>query len=81
MPVQRATTDGDVVLVDLLLDHRLLDGLGALLQLALELRQLAVADLGHALEVAVPLGSLGLHAQLVDPPLDLADAVERLLLA
>ena len=29
----------------------------------------------------MPLGPLGLHAQLVDPALDLADAVERLLLA
>ena len=81
IPVQRADDLGDVVLVDLLLDHRLALGLGALLELALELRQLAVADLGHALELAVPLGPLGLHAQLVDPPLDLADAVERLLLA
>ena len=72
---------GDVVLVDLLLDHRLALGRGALLELALELRQLAVADLRDALEVAVPLGPLGLHAQLVDLALDLADAVERLLLA
>ena len=71
---------GDVVLVDLLLDHRLAVGLGALLELALELGQLAVADLGDALELAVPLGPLGLHAQLVDLALDLADAVERLLL-
>src|SRR5439155_6184030 len=51
------------------------------LELALQLRQLAVADLGDALEVAVPLRPLGLHAQLVDAPLDLTDAVERLLLA
>ena len=29
----------------------------------------------------MPLGALGLHAQLVDLALDLADAVERLLLA
>ena len=72
---------GDVVLVDLFLDHGLDLGRGALLELALELRQLAVADLRDPLEVAVPLGALGLHAQLVDLALDLADAVERLLLA
>ena len=29
--------------------------------------QLAVADLGDALQVAFALGALGLHAQLVDP--------------
>ena len=47
----------------------------------LERGQLAVADLGDALEVAGALGALGLHAQLVDLLLDLADALERLLLA
>ena len=59
---------GDVVLVDLLLHHRLdgADGLAALGQLLLERRQQAVADLGDALEVAVALGPLGLHPQLVD---------------
>ncbi len=72
---------GDVVLVDLFLDHRLDLGLRALLELALELGKLAVADLGDALQVSVPLGALGLHAQLVDLALDLADPVERLLLA
>src|SRR3954467_13662403 len=55
----------DVVLVDLLLHHRR-PGLVASLQLALELGQLAVADLGHALELAVALRPLGLAAQLVD---------------
>ena len=58
---------GDVVLVDLLLHHRLPSGVVALLELLLERRQLAVADLGDALEVAGALGALGLHAQLVDP--------------
>ena len=38
----------------------------ALLQLLLERGQLAVADLGDALQVAGALGALGLHAQLVD---------------
>ena len=72
---------GDVVLVDLLLDHRLELGLLlALGELLLEGGQLAVADLGDALEVAAALGALGLHAQLVDLLRDLLDAVERLLL-
>ena len=71
---------GDVVLVDLLLDHRLDSLRLALGQLGLELRQLAVADLGDPLEVAGALGALGLHAQLVDPLRDLLDAVELLLL-
>ena len=52
----------------------------ALGQLGLERGQLAVADLGDALEVAGALGALGLHAQLVDPLRDLADALELLLL-
>ena len=74
---------GDVVLVDLLLHHRLdgADGLAALGQLLLERRQEAVADLRHALEVAVALGPLGLHPQLVDLAGDLLDAVEHVLLA
>ena len=63
---------GDVVLVDLLLDHRLGLGASRSRELLLERGQLAVADLGDALEVAVALGALGLHAQLVDPPRDLA---------
>ncbi len=70
----------DVVLVDLLLDHRHAVEVGAILELLLELGQLAVADLGHALEVTGPLGPLGLDLQLVDLLLDLADALERLLL-
>ena len=44
---------GDVVLVDLLLDHRLELRLLALGELGLERRQLAVADLGDALQVAL----------------------------
>src|SRR6266540_3777559 len=70
---------GDVVLVDLLLHHGRLDLLAAV-ELLLELRQLAVADLGHALKVALALGSLRLHLQLVDPPGDLLDPLERRLL-
>ena len=52
----------------------------ALRELLLERGQLAVADLGDALEVALALGALGLHPQLVDPARDLADPVERVLL-
>ena len=70
----------DVVLVDLLLDHRLELRLLALGELGLEGRQLAVADLGHPLQVALALGALGLHSQVVDLLRDLLDAVERLLL-
>ena len=74
-----ADDGGDVVLVDLLLHHRLGRRL-ALRELLLERGQLAVADLGDALEVAGALGALGLHPQLVDPLGDLADPVERRLL-
>ena len=73
-PVDRdarpAGDDGrDVVLVDLLLHHRVLV-CGCRPRSAsslLERRELAVADLRHALEIALALGALGLHAQLVDP--------------
>src|SRR5262249_59454351 len=51
-----------------------------LLELLLERGQLAVADLRDPLEVAVPLRTLGLAAQLVDAALDLGDPLERLLL-
>ncbi len=73
---------GDVVLVDLLLHHPRgrLGHLAALGQLGLERGELAVADLGDALEVALPLGALGLHPQLVDQPRDLLDPVEDVLL-
>ena len=72
---------GDVVLVDLFLDHRVL-GLSAVAlgELAFQRRQLAVANLCGAVEVAGALRALVLHAQLVDPLRDLLDAVERLLL-
>ena len=72
---------GDVVLVDFLLDHRLEPVLRlALRELLLKGGQLAVADLGDALELAVALGALGLPAQLVDAPGDLLDPLEDLLL-
>src|SRR5207247_5245013 len=72
---------GDVVLVDLFLDHRLeFRRALALLELLLERRKLAVADLGDALEIAGAFLAIGLHPQLVDALRDLADAVERLLL-
>ena len=66
MPVQRRDHGCDVVLVDLLLDHGLELGLLALGELGLEGRELAVADLGDTLQVALALGALGLHAQVVD---------------
>src|SRR4030095_8128102 len=73
---------GDVVLVDLFLHHRLESILGfARLELLLERGQLPVLDLGDALELAVALGALGLHAQLVDAAGDLLDTLELLLLA
>lgn len=75
---------GDVVRADLLLDHRalggLLLGLGGFLQVPLQGRDLAVEELGGGVEVAVALGPLGLAAQLVEPLLQLTDAVEGLLL-
>ena len=80
MPVQRATVVRDVVLVDLLLDHRVGRAALALGELALERGQLAVADLGDALQVALALCALGLHPQLVDLPRRVLDALERLLL-
>src|SRR4051794_31204017 len=70
----------DVVLVHLLLHHRRDGRLRPRLELALERGQLAVADLGDALEVAGALLALGLHAQVVDALRDLLDAVELLLL-
>ena len=55
-------------------------GLAALRELALELGQQAVADLGDTGQLAVPLRALGLHAQLVDLPRDVLDPVEHVLL-
>ena len=71
---------GDVVLVDLFLHHPLF-GLPpvALGELALQLRQLAVADLRRAREVAGALGTFELHTERIDLLRDLLDAVERLL--
>jgi hypothetical protein len=46
----------------------------------LERREFPVADLGHALKLAVSLRALGLHLQFVDPLRDLLDALELLLL-
>src|SRR4051812_17050526 len=52
----------------------------ALGELLLERGQLAITDLGDALELAGALGALGLHAQLVDRALDLGDPLQRVLL-
>ena len=75
---------GDVVGADLLLDHGVLGGLllglGGLLQLPLQVGDLAVQQLGGGVEVAVALGAFGLAAQLVELLLQLTDAVEALLL-
>ena len=84
MPVQALIDVGDVVGADLLLDHRRLAagrGLVAsaalgLAQLALQRRDLAVEQLGRAGEVALALQPLGLHAQLVELLLEVADPVE-----
>ena len=76
MPVQRGNHLCNVVLVDLFLDHRLGDRL-ATVELAFEVGELAVPDLGRAVEVARALGALELHPQLVDPLRDLLDALEH----
>lgn len=74
----------DVVGADLLLHHRVLGdlllGLGRLRQLPLQGRDLSVEQLGGGVEVAVALGALGAAAELVELLLELADAVEGLLL-
>ena len=76
----RGDDGGNVVLVDLLLHHGLLDGRAVALR---ELRRFSssgrsLANLGDALQLAVPLNPFGLHAELVDLPRDLLDALERL---
>ncbi len=80
----RADDVGDVVRADLLLDHGvdggLLLGLVRLGQLALQSGDLAVEQLGRGVEVSVALGTLGLAAQFVEAFLQLADAVQALLL-
>ena len=80
-PRPRRDDRGDVVLVDLLLDHRRLGRLLALRELLLELGENAVADLGDAAEIPEALLPLGLHPQLVDLLLDLRDPLEPVLLA
>ena len=67
----------DVVLVDLLLHHRRSGALFALGELLLELGEDPVLDLGDAREIAGALLALGLHAQLVDLPLDVRHALQR----
>ena len=80
-PRPRADDRGDVVLVDLLLDHRRLGSLLALGQLLLELGKDPVPDLGDPGEVALALLALGLHAELVDLTLDVRHPLQSLLLA
>src|SRR5215211_1082549 len=73
---------GDVLVVDLLLEEARV-AVGALLglaQLALDLRDLAVAELGRALEVGLALRPLGLAPRLLEPLLELLHAGDRLLL-
>ena len=77
---------GDVVGVDLLFEeHRRLAASLALLRfvlgdLALELWDLAVAELGGSLQVGVAFGALHLHARRVELLAGLADPGDRLLL-
>ena len=72
---------GDVVLVYLLFHHRVLELRAvALRELAFQLRQLAVPNLGRAIEVSGALGAFVLRAQLVDALRDLLHAVERFFL-
>ena len=67
MPVQRATTAAMSSSSTSSLTIGFSTRAVALGELLLERGQLAVADLGDALQVALALGALGLHAQLVDP--------------
>jgi hypothetical protein len=71
---------GDVVLVHLFLHHRLLGRRRGRAELPLELRQLAVADLGDPLEITLALRPVSLHLELVDASRDLLHSVERVLL-
>src|SRR6478609_2546155 len=52
-----------------------------LLEALLELGDLAVAQLGGALEIGLALGALGLAVRLLEALLDLAGLRDRLLLA
>ena len=76
---------GDVVLVDLLLDHRvhglqLAETLAGLVELSLELDDLAVSQAGGLLEVGGTLGALGLLADLLQLLLQRTHAVDQGLL-
>ena len=74
---------GDVLLVDLFLEHalavrlQLVEAARGLVDLALELGDAAVADLGRLLEVGL---ALGLGPQRLELLLELADLVDGLLL-
>jgi hypothetical protein len=78
---------GDVVGSDLLLEEARLAVLARgellldVLQLLLQLRDLAIRDLGRLAEVAGARGLLGLDARLVDGGLDRSHAAQGLLLA
>ena len=76
---------GDVVGVDLLLQHllvalELVEALRLRGDLGVELAHRAVPQLGRALEVALALGALGLVAGVLEPLLQLADLGDRVLL-
>ena len=80
MPVQRPTVCAMSSSSTSSFTIGLLARAAALGELLLERGDLAVADLGDPLQVALALGALGLHPQLVDPPGRVLDALERLLL-
>ena len=76
---------GDVLLVDFLLEHALVElDLGEprvlLLQLSLELEQMSVPQLGDARQITGPLGSLLLELQALALGLELADLAHHLFL-
>ena len=76
---------GDVFLVDLFLQHLLLalelvEACGLLVDLVLDIAHRAVTELRGKLEVALPLGLLGVGARLLEPLLELADLADRVLL-
>ena len=76
---------GDVLLVDLFLQHgavalQLAEPLRHRVDLTLDHRNVAVAELGRALEIAVALGALGVEARLLQPFLAGLDRRDRVLL-
>jgi len=76
---------GDVVLVDLLLEKgavslQLAEALLLRDERPLQLGERAIAKFRGATEVGGQLGTLGLVAQLLDPPLDVADGADGSLL-